>query len=614
MRHHFLPLSIGLILAVMATAPVAQAVDVSYELRMTQPHTHYFEVTMRVKGLKKDDVDFVMPVWTPGSYLVREFAKNVIGFSAETGSGQELVWKKVNKNTWRVRARKSSDIIVRYRVYAFEMSVRTSFLDDSHGYINGASVFMYVDGLQSQPLTLRITPYKKWKKISTGLERLSSEENLFAAPNYDILVDSPIEIGNQDVYEFKVRDVPHYVAIYGEGNYDAQKLVDGMQKIVEVTAEMFGGLPYRDYTFIVHMLQRRGGGLEHLNSTTLQTRGFGFEKDGTSKRFFSLTAHEFFHTWNVKRIRPRELGPFDYTRENYTTLLWVAEGFTSYYAPVLLRRAGIYTPERFLKSMAGQIRTLQRTPGRLFQSVSEASFDAWIKYYRRNENSINSEVSYYNKGAVLGMLLDLQIRYSTQNKRSLDDLMIYLYREYALNKGRGFTEEEFQRAAEKIAGAELDRFFRDYVYGTTEIDYDSYLRYAGLRLQVGEKAADDSSDGKAFLGIGTAERGGLPVIRTVYYDSPAYRGGLNVNDELIAINGLRVSQGDWQERISDHQPGDTVRVTVGRQGRLREFDIVLASAPPSEYQIEKLPEADDLQRAIYEGWTGESWATEENAN
>lgn len=609
---HLIAIAVTVLFPLVAGLSVASAAEVSYEVSMERPYTHYFDVTITVSGLQRDHTDFVMPVWTPGSYLVREFAKNVIEFSAQTGSGRALTWEKTNKDTWRVQTREVSTVVVRYRVYAYEISVRTSYLDDSHGYINGASVFMYVDGLQDQPLRLRIQPYHGWRKISTGLRRVSGEENVFEAPNYDVLVDAPIEIGNHQVLEFEVEGVPHYVAIYGEGNYDAQKLVQGMQKIVEQAAKMFGGVPYRDYTFIVHMLPRGGGGLEHKNSTTLETYGFRFDKDGTSKGFFSLAAHEFFHTWNVKRIRPIALGPFDYTRENYTTLLWVAEGFTSYYSPVLLRRAGIYTPKKFLSSMAGQIRTLQRTPGRHFQSVAEASFDAWIKFYRPNENSINSQVSYYTKGAVLGMLLDLQIRYSTRNKRSLDDLMRYLFREYAQKKGRGFTEREFQQAAEKIAGTKLDSFFQDYVYGTKEIDYDKYLRYAGLELRVARKGESDSTaqaEVKPYLGIRTYEQGGLPVIRTVLWNSPAYRDGLNVNDELIAINGIRVSQDNWQDRVADHQPGDTLRVTVGRLGKLREFEVVLDPAPPDEYRIKRLEKASDVQKAIYESWTGEPWET-----
>jgi predicted metalloprotease with PDZ domain len=375
---HSLLIAVCLILSSFLQA----APQIAYTVSMEQPHTHYFDVQMTVNGYKKQFIDFKIPAWTPGSYLIREYARNIEAFTAKNNKGQALRWEKVNKNTWRVYSSSADEVTVNYKVYAFEISVRTPFLDASHGYIQPAAVFMFVKELLDTPSTVTVKPYKGWNQISSGLSAAGKDKFVLKSPSYDILVDSPIEVGTHKIFEFTVQNIPHRVAMYGEGNYDEKRLLADMKTIVEEVVSIFKEIPYEHYTFIVHNLQSGGGGLEHLNSTTLQTTRWSYGTEAGYSGFLSLVAHEYFHLYNVKRIRPKALGPFDYENENYTTLLWVSEGLTAYYDDHLLRRVGFTSPDEYLYTATGNIGTVENSPGSKVQSAAESSFDAWIKYYR----------------------------------------------------------------------------------------------------------------------------------------------------------------------------------------------------------------------------------------
>ena len=331
---------------------------IDIQVGMSRPWTHYFEVSIAVTGIVREHLDFVMPVWTPGSYMIREFSRHVRDFAATDGSGEKLAWEKTNKNTWRVYSKEEPRVLVQYRVYAFEVSVRTSFLDDSHGYINGASVFMFVDGKSERPYRLKIVPYPGWTRISTGLDPVSGEPNTFFAPDFDTLADSPVEVGNQQVLEFEFQQIPHFVSLYGDGNCDPARLLSDFRKIVEAAVPIVGQIPYRHYTFLLQLLPEGSGGLEHINSASIQVSRWTFRPEGSYRKFLGLVAHEYFHLWNVKRIRPQGLGPFDYSRETYTRLLWVSEGFTEYYANQILRRSGLITAEQYLEDLSATIHLL----------------------------------------------------------------------------------------------------------------------------------------------------------------------------------------------------------------------------------------------------------------
>ncbi|WP_266365959.1 M61 family metallopeptidase [Tellurirhabdus rosea] len=577
------------------------AAPITYILSMPKPQTHYAEVEMRlvasdaVTNVKKNGyVDVKMPVWTPGSYLIREYAKNVEGFRALV-NGKPVKADKIRKNTWRIFTNQEA-ITIQYQVYANELSVRTSHVDADHGYFNGASIFLFVDGLRSQPHRVVVNPYTDWKKVSTGLPAVPGQANTFEAPDFDVLVDSPIEVGNQKTFRFTAAGVPHTVAMFGETTYDEQKVAADLKKVCETATSVFGEQPCKDYTFIVHHTPTGGGGLEHLNSTTLQVTRNAYSRPESYQGFLSLAAHEYFHLWNVKRLRPRALGPFDYENENYTTQLWVAEGITSFYQDYILRRAGLIAPDAFLKITASEITRIENQPGNRVQSVAESSQDAWIKYYRPNENSVNSIISYYDKGAVLGGLLNLAILSATNGQRNLDDLMKSLYEEYYKKQKRGFTDEEFEQAASRVAGRNMSDFFRKYVFSTDPIDYNAFFAPVGLRL-------DDVSTTKnaVFLGATTRVVDGRHFVTSVRRDSPAWNDGINVGDELVSLNGTKPGP-DLNSALGSFKPGDAVSIQVSRNGLPRTLSVKLATNPLVNFQLVPVANPTAGQKALYAKW------------
>jgi predicted metalloprotease with PDZ domain len=575
--------------------------EISFTVSMSKPYTHLLEVEMRLEdALLPAQVNLIMPVWTPGSYLVREFARHVQDFAATDAVGHALSWQKINKDTWRIETGGAHGLRVTYRVYANDLSVRTSDLDDRHAYFNNAALLMYPEGQLKTASTLRVVPFNDWK-VATGLPAVQNQPNTFRAENFDVLYDSPVEVSNFKTVSFEVNGVPHRIVIDGEGNYDTERMRRDVQKIVETEAAIMGEIPYHDYTFILHAHSRADGGLEHLNSTSLIVERNSFRPEDKYKSFLALVAHEFFHLWNVKRIRPDALGPFDYTKENYTKLLWVAEGITEYYAPVALRRAGLISEGEFLDRLSRTIEKVQNAPGRLLMSAEEASFDAWIKYYRQDENSINSQISYYDKGQLLGLLLDLQIRKASGGAKSLDDVMRYLYMEF-YKKNRNYTPEDFQHTAELMAGSSLENFFERFVRGREELDYNAALNVVGLQLGEADQAKPPVE--RTYLGADVAQDGERLTIKTVYSGSPAYDQGLNTGDQILALDNQRVNQQSFAARLAEKRPGDTLNLTLFRDDELRTFAIKLGKRVVADYKIVPVKEPTPEQVRLYKAWAG----------
>jgi predicted metalloprotease with PDZ domain len=539
-----------------------------------------------------------MPAWTPGSYKVRDFARHLQGFSATDARGRKLPWRKVDKQTWEVQAPADAPAVIRYQVYANELGVRTSHLDDRHGHLNGGSLFLYVVGGLARPCQVHVEVPRGWK---TTAALRPQGRGRFAASSYDALVDGPIEIGNFDEAHFRERGVPHRLVLCGAGQARAVDLVPDVQRVVRAGAALFGGLPYRDYTFFIHRAPERGGGLEHAGSASLVVARDGFAPRERQLEFLELVAHEHFHAWNGKRLRPAALGPFDYARENYTRMLWVVEGWTSYYEKILLRRAKLATAEEILGLFAEKIRVLRETPGRYVQSLTEASFDAWIRHYQPNENTVNSTVSYYEKGQLVALLLDLEIRRRTRGRRSLDDALLRLYERYG-EAERGYPDDAVRAAAEEAAGGSLTPFFAEYVDGTADLDFEGALAQMGLRL-AGEEPDPPEADLGAVLD-GRTERA---VLTSVLAGGPAARAGLDARDEVVAWDGVRVDRVGLERRLQNHRPGDRVTVSVFRGDLLRSFDVTLGRRGPKKLRIEKVPGAGRLARELYRGWMGEPW-------
>ncbi|HEY6804901.1 MAG TPA: PDZ domain-containing protein [Pyrinomonadaceae bacterium] len=616
-------IAIPVFVFVFAISAFAQttAPDIAFSIGMSRPHTHLFEVEIRVKRPANGPAQetLIMPVWTPGSYLVREFERNVQDFNVKDAAGQPLKWDKVNKNTWKIETNGATEWHATYRVYANELTVRTSELNSSHAFWNNANLLMYLDGYLKSPSTVQVLAPDAWK-VATGLPAAPGPKNTFRAENFDILYDSPFEVSDFKTIQFVVKGVKHRIVIDGEGNYDAERMRNDVQKIVETEVNIMGGeVPYADYTFFLHLRTNGGGGLEHLNSASLGYPRFGFRSANADRAtssspnaqpaereyrgFLSLVAHEFFHLWNVKRIRPDALGPFDYTQENYTKVLWVAEGITDYYADVALRRANLISERDFLAATARSFQSLQNTPGRLVQSAEEASYDSWIKFYRPDENSVNSQVSYYDKGAILGLLLDLEIRKRSNNEKSLDDVMRYMLNEF-YKKNRNYGSQDFQKACELMAGSSLEEFFAKYIRGKEELDYNAALNAAGLQLETQNAMEGGKPVEKMYFGADTAWEDNRLVVKKVYAGSPAYDQGLNTGDQILAINNMRATKEFFDARMAEKKPGDLINLTIFRFDDLSTLLIKLGGRTEGTYRIVALPNTSDAQKKIYKGWLG----------
>ncbi|MEA5571783.1 M61 family metallopeptidase [Calothrix sp. UHCC 0171] len=576
-----------------------------FHVAMPQPQTHLFEVTMRVTNYSSSVLDLKFPVWTPGSYLVREYARNLQDFrafslvqSGEQSRQQPLCWCKVSKNHWQVETNNVTEITINYRIFANELSVRTNHLDTTHGYFNGAALFFRIAGWEKQAINVKITPAHPEWKITTALPIVPGEKNTFSAADFDTLVDSPFEIGCHSLHEFEVLGKPHELAIWGKGNYDIQRMITDIQRIIEVESGMFAGLPYHRYLFLLHLSAQAYGGLEHKDSCSLIYQRFGFRDKDKYERFLQLVAHEFFHLWNVKRIRPQGLEVFDYDGENYTPSLWFCEGTTSYYDLLIPLRAGIYDAKSYLAHLSKEITRYQITPGRSVQVLSESSFDAWIKLYRPDANSGNSQMSYYLKGEMVSLLIDLLIRAKHRNQRSYDDVMRKMWHQFGKDE-IGFTPQDLQDVIESVAEVDLADFFTKYIDGLEDLPFNQYLESFGLQL-IGD------ADAEPFLGLRVSNEHGREVIKFVEAGSPAQIAGITAGDELLAIDGIKVSANGLTERLKDYQPHDNIEVAVFHQDQLLSFNIVLAPPRQSKYQVILIQNPTSIQKDNLVGWLGDS--------
>jgi len=596
----FKTIKISIIIAVFATGLLAKSIY--YKLSMSESHTHLFEVEMRLEGGRGKQV-VAMPVWTPGSYLIREYAKNIQDISARSTDGTRLKISKQDKNHWAVSGKRGQDIIVSYKVYSFEHSVRTSYLNSDHALVVPASVLMYWQKNQDRQHHLQIDLPDSWSTISTALEPFNKPGNRkFRAKNYDELADSPLELGNQHTIDFTVLGKPHELAIYGASNYVDSVLVADFTRIIEAEAEIFGGLPYAHYNFIIHAEEGRGG-LEHAGSSVNFISRWSFNDDKRYKSFLALISHEFFHTWNVKRIYPKGIATFDYDNENYLDELWMAEGFTSYYDELILQRIGLTNEDEYLEIIKAEINTLEARPGKRHQSVAEASWDTWIKFYRPNEHSRNSTVSYYNKGHLLGLLLDLKIIAASEGETNLDAVMLKLYKDFAL-KQRGYTTRDVRLVCEKESGLDLDNFFEQYVFGLEPLPYAEVLGLAGLEL-------DSTTEKSAYLGATLRDRGGKVMITRIMEDSPAWNAGLNANDELVAIDGFRVDSAAPQY-LGEKIPGDRIICTLSRNGIMRDIHLTVGFTPVKIESLKQIEAPSDQQKLVFEKWLGLEWEKPES--
>ncbi len=649
--------------------------SVEYILHIPAPATHQVRVEAHIpaQATHGGSLELMMAVWTPGSYLVREYARHVESLQAATEDGTALAAVKVTKNRWRIAVPDTeggTPVVVRYTLYCHELTVRTNFVDPDFALLNGAATYLVPatpDGPAPGPYRVRVELPDGWQRTATSLDPLldpagEPAPHAYQAPDFDTLVDAPIYAGNGHLYDLEVDGVPHQVLAHGEsGPWEGEKAVSDMAKIVRAERAFWGELPYQKYLFINLIVEGRGG-LEHADSSVLMTSRW---KMGTREGYLSwlgLVAHELFHAWNVKRLRPAALVSFDYEQENYTRQLWIAEGFTSYYGDLLVHRAGLSTRKEWLESLSKLIKRLQTTPGRKVQTLEGSSFDAWIKLYRPDEDTINSAVSYYTKGAVVAFLLDAAIRRYTDGQRSLDDALRLAWSRYGKDggakaehpDGERFTEQALSRILAETAGRSLDGLLNQALTSTDELDYDRALEWFGLRFKPpkdhekpaadgeatptdpddahhsaagaadradstgradqadradeaaehGDPGDDDKKEPAAWLGAESRVEDGLLEITSVPRGTPAYDAGLSPGDELVAIGGFRVPPRGLDERLEAFRPGQKSTLLVARRERLLELDVTFGDEPEETWELEVAPDATDAQRAHLAAWLG----------
>ena len=570
--------------------PVGTAGAVHYTIIPKDLPAHLFEVTLDIAEPDAEGQVVSLPAWIPGSYMVREFARNIIQIKATSG-GKKVVLKKRDKHTWQAAPCQGA-LTISYEVYAWDLSVRAAHLDQSHGFFNGTSVFLSVHGQESAPHIVDIqraadASCATWR-VATSLPELKAKRygfGTYIAANYDELIDHPVEMGDFALATFEAHGIPHDFVVTGKvPNMDMARMVADVQKICESQIAFFEPrtkkAPMDRYVFMTMVVGEGYGGLEHRASTALICNRNDIpvkhqpEMSEGYKGFLGLCSHEYFHTWNVKRIKPAAFASYDLRQENYTSLLWLFEGFTSYYDDLMLVRAGTIDETAYLKLVSKTINMVTRGSGRLKQSVAESSFDAWTKYYRQDENSPNAIVSYYTKGSLVALGLDLTIRAETEGKKSLDDVMRALWQKYGRDfysrtltgTQQGLPENEFEALVEQVTGVNVRRFVDKHVRGTEDVPLAKLYADFGVHLDTG------SATKKASLGIKAARDGNDCKIASAYEGRAAHVAGLSAQDVIVAINGLRVTAADAADGLATalgrYRVGEVVEIHAFRRDEL----------------------------------------------
>ncbi|HPQ38907.1 MAG TPA: PDZ domain-containing protein [bacterium] len=575
---------------------------VEYTIHLDQPKTHYIAVDIRIPEAPADRFELKLPTWLPGAYKLNEFSANIEQFRATNGDKTAVTWRKTDKLTWQINAATGQPVNIHYKVYAFQLADDASYLSDDFAIVNPGTVCLAVIPLMESACTLKVVLPDDWSHIATGMPAADTSNRFFSATDYHHLMDCPMLIGNHFLHTFEVNGIPHEVAIEGKGNLDFDVFLRDLEKITACEIEMMQHVPYDRYVFLF-LITDRDAGLEHCNSTLIFEHHFNFKPRKKYAEMISIFSHELYHAWNVKALRPQELVNPNYFTETYTDLLWVSEGFTNYYHYQFLLRPGVMTLKEYVDAVTYQVTRYRRFPGFEFQSTAEASFDAWIKYYRHNENTPNSTISYYLKGSIIAFFMDVEIMQATRGRHRLDDVMRDLYQEHYVRKFDGFTYDDIVRTAEKYVGRNLEDFFRKYVYGTTDMPFEAYFEKLGLALK--PQDPDDEKMKKGNLGVRVTMREHRPQVSIVRRNSPAQNAGIQPNDEVVALNGLRVfTADDFTGRLEHMKPGDTVEITLARQQALKTVSAVLGEPVPVKYTARPVQAPDDDQKQMFHWWTG----------
>jgi predicted metalloprotease with PDZ domain len=584
---------------------------VRYDVSVDDPKNHRVQVVIDIPEVSGSTLDLVLPSWVPGSYHIQDQARNVRGMRAmQAGTDTKLAVSREDKARWRIATGGVSHVEVRYEVYGHDLDDDKVDVTADHLFLNAGQFLPYVEGRDREPMEVAVHVPSPWR-VYTELPEVGKSPARFRARDYDELVDEPIDCGTPVELTAHPTGIPHRILLCGRGgNFEAHKVETDVGKIAEAAIRLMGGSPLQHYTFFYHLDDGRQpayGGLEHKNSTSIVVGRTGFRPEEDYRVFLGITAHEYFHLYNVKRIRPRVLGPFDYTKENYTHLLWAMEGSTDYFEDLILLRAGLLPPPKYLEAQGKKIRSYVNTPGRKVASLEELSFNSWIDLYRRYEESPNQSVSYYLKGDLATMCLDLEIRHRSEGRSSVEAVYRTLWQEYGA-KDRGLEENEILTVANRVTGLELSDFFQRYIAGVTEIDFGAFLGYAGLKLESQEHPPGKEDDPPAgWLGVTLKDEAGRARITSVLDDGPGRRAGLSPGDEVVALDGQRVTHSELPKSLQRFPPGSSVEVTVFRRGFLTSVSVETGKVPPEKLLILPVEDAPPLARRVHEGWLGRPW-------
>ncbi|MDA0589595.1 MAG: PDZ domain-containing protein [Planctomycetota bacterium] len=603
-------LAIGL--AMLAETPIEAAeiaaAPIVYHIQFPDRKNHYADIVASYPTGGKDNIDLMMATWTPGSYLVREYARNVESVSAVDDARKVVQIEKTSKNRWRVSTGGSNHVHVSYRLYCREMSVRSNWVDAGYSLINGAPTFLTLVEKTKRTHRVTVDTPKEWKDVVTSLPPVDGKNHTFEAADFDELVDSPFLCGNPAIHKFEVGGKEHILAnLHEDGLWDGKAAASDVAKIVQHHQQFWGVTPYPRYVFF-NLITESGGGLEHDNNTVMMTSRFAYRVRKDYAKWLGLVSHEFFHTWNVRRLRPRALVEYDYENEVYIPTLWIAEGITSYYDDIGLIRSGVISEKEYFEAFSTTVQRVENAPGKNVQSLRDSSHDTWIKLYRRDENSDNSQISYYTKGSVVAFLLDAKIRRATDNKKSLDDAMRILYQRCV---EQGYTPDDFRSIAEEVSGIDLSEFFKTNIDEASPPDYTEALEWFGLEFEPADSKSDkddSDDDGKKdktpWLGVTTTVTSGRLMISKVVRDSPAWKAGLNPQDELIAIGGFRVLPADFPARLKQYADDETQTFVVSRRGELKELAVTFAASPAETWKVRVLKDSTQDQKQRRAAWLG----------
>jgi predicted metalloprotease with PDZ domain len=561
-------------------------------LEIADQAARHFLVRQRVTGIESESIEAFMPIWAPGSYTQRDYAGHVVDV-AVTGPGSPSI-EKVESSRWSITGCEG-EVELQYRIFAPELGVRSNDITDQHAFVHPPATFLGIEGLLNHPVELEIITPDGWRVFTA----MKEQGGVYHAENYDRLMDCPIEMGDHEEREFTVAGKRHRFVFNGEGNYDADRVIEDTKKIVQYEIDLFGGeAPYDEYLFILHLTGGAGGGLEHMDSCVCAWPRMEFRPEKEYRKFLTLIAHEFFHVWNVKRIRPEVLLDYDYSNPAYSRLLWVFEGWTTYYDEVICCRAGTSGPKELLAALAEHAQTEASRPGGTVQSLEDSSFDAWVKLYRANPDTQNTQTNYYLKGLLVGWLLDLHIRAESGGKKSLDDVMLHLWNE-VYPAEQGLAEGGAAGLIKKATGVDVTAFLAGHVESAGTLDYAAALH--GLGLEMTRKPDDEVDGAKAWLGAALTASEGLTKLSVVYHGSPAHEAGLMAGDEVVAIGGLKTGR-DLEKRIGAHQPGDETSWHAFRDGRLVSGRITFGKDPIGKLEIKPKKDANDAQKQAFEAW------------